>query len=77
MRPPSKLYIIMLLVFECAKFRLDSQALASFLNMSNNLGINIEALRDSDNLFGNFWTYIDFHAVSHVEYLIHLFPVCS
>ena len=34
----------MLLVFECAKFRLDSQALASFLNMSNNLGINIEAL---------------------------------
>jgi hypothetical protein len=43
--------------------------------MTNYLGIDIEALRDGDYLFGNFRTYIDLHAVSHIEYLIHFLPI--
>ena len=43
--------------------------------MTYDLCIDIEALADGDDLFCNLWAYIDFHAMTHVEYLVHLLPV--
>ena len=63
------------LVFECSEFALDGQAALAFLNVTYNLGIDVEALADGNNLLGNLWANVDFHAVTHVEYLIHLLPV--
>ncbi len=43
--------------------------------MTHNLGIDVEALADGDDLLGYLWANVDFHAVTHIEYLIHLLPV--
>ena len=45
--------------------------------MSDDLGIDVETLAHSDDLVRNFWTDVDLHAVSHVEDLVHLFPICA
>ena len=45
--------------------------------MSHYLSIDIEALADGDNLLCNLRTHIDFHTMTHVEYLIHFLPVGS
>ena len=68
---------MLLLVIEFSEFALDGQALLAFLNMSHNLGIYVEAFRDGDNLVGLLRTDVYFHAVAHVEHLIHLAPVGS
>ena len=63
------------LVFECSEFALDGQAALAFLDVTHNLGIDVEALADGDDLLSYLWANVDFHAVTHVEYLVHLLPV--
>ena len=41
---------------------------------ANDLGINIKAFGDGDNVIGNLFVHVDLHAVAHVEHLVHLFP---
>ena len=43
--------------------------------MANDLCVDIEALADGNHPFSHLRTYIDFHAVTHVEDLIHFAPV--
>ena len=43
--------------------------------MANDLCIDVERTADGDDLFGHFGAYVDFHAMAHVEHLIHLAPV--
>lgn len=43
--------------------------------MADDLRVDIELLADGDNLVGNLRTDVNLHAVSHVEHLVHLFPV--
>ena len=43
--------------------------------MSHNLGIDVERLGNGNDLLGHLRTHVDFHAMSHIEHLIHLFPV--
>ena len=69
------LILILFLVFECSEFALDGQAALAFFDVTHNLGIDVEALADGDNLLGNLRTNVDLHTVTHVEYLIHLLPV--
>ena len=56
---------------------MNGKALLSFLNVSHNLGIYIEFFTDVDYFFGNFRPHVNFHSVSHIEHLIHFFPICS
>jgi hypothetical protein len=63
------------LVLEGTKLTLDSEALLAFLDVTHNLGIDVKALRKGDDLLGNLRTNINLHSVTHVEHLIHLFPV--
>ena len=44
--------------------------------MSDNLCVNVEALAYGNNLFCQFRADVYLHTVSHVEHLVHLFPVC-
>ena len=41
------------------------------------LGFNTETLCHFDNLVCIVGTYIYFHAMTHIEYLVHLLPVSS
>jgi len=43
--------------------------------MADNLGVDIEAAADIDDLLCHLGTDVDFHAVAHVEHLVHLAPV--
>ena len=70
-----ELTLTLFLVFECSEFALDGQTALAFLDVTYNLGIDVEALADGDNLLGNLRTNVDLHTVTHVEYLIHLLPV--
>ena len=63
------------LIIEFSKFALDSQTLGTFFDVADNLGIDVERLREVDNLLGNLRSNVDFHTVTHVEYLVHLLPV--
>ena len=62
-------------IVELTEFALDGKALLAFINVTNNLGIDVKRLRNLDNLLGNLRANVDLHAVTHVEYLIHLFPI--
>ena len=63
------------LVIEFSEFALDGEALLAFLDVAHNLSIDVERFRNLDDLLGNLRTNVDFHAVSHVEYLVHFLPV--
>ena len=63
------------LVLECTKLTLDGKALLAFFDVTYNLGIDIEALREGDDLLSNLWTNVDLHAMTHVEHLVHLLPI--
>ena len=65
------------LIIEFSEFAFDGQTLGTFFDVADNLGIDVERLRKVDNLLGNLWAYIDFHTVTHIEYLVHLLPVCA
>ena len=43
--------------------------------MTHHLGIDVETLAYLDDLLGYLGANIDLHAVTHVEYLVHLFPI--
>ena len=63
------------LIIEFAELALDSQTLRTFFDVSHHLCIDIERLREVDNLLGNFGTHVNLHAVTHIEHLVHLLPV--
>ena len=63
------------LIGEGAELGLNRETLFAFFNVADNLGINIEGLRDGDDLLRYFRTYIDLHAVPHIEHLVHFLPV--
>ena len=63
------------LVFEGAEFALDGEALGAFLDVADDLGVDVERTRKGNDLFCDFRTDIDLHAVPHVEHLVHLAPV--
>ena len=65
------------LILKSTKLTLDRQALLTFLDVTDNLGIDVKGLGEGDDLLSNLRTHIDFHAVSHVEHLVHLLPVCT
>ena len=65
------------LIGEGAELALDGETLRAFLDVTDDLGINIEDLRYLNDLLSNLWTYVDFHTMTHIEYLIHLLPVCA
>ena len=65
----------LVLILELSEFTLDEKALLAFFNVTHNLGIDIEALREGDDLLSNLWTNVDLHAVTHVEHLVHLLPI--
>ena len=66
---------IPVLILECPIFALDGQALGTFLDVADDLRVDVERLADSDYLLGHLGTDIDLHAVAHIEYLIHLAPI--
>src|SRR3712207_3999131 len=43
--------------------------------MANNLRIDTKLVADGYHLVGILWPHIDFHAMPHVEHLIHFLPV--
>ena len=45
--------------------------------MSHYLRVYAKALADGNYLVSHLRTHVYLHAMSHVEYLIHLFPVCA
>ena len=63
------------LIGEGAELTLDSETLRAFLDVTDDLGIDVEGFADGDDLFCDFGTDVDLHAMSHVEYLVHLLPV--
>ena len=65
------------LIVKCSELRLYSETALAFLYASYNLCVDVEALADGNDLLCHFRTYVDFHAVSHVEHFVHLFPVCA
>lgn len=56
---------------------MDGKALLALFDMAHYLGIDVETLADGDYLLCSFGCDVDFHAVTHVEHLIHLSPVSS
>lgn len=65
-------------VYELPEFA-DYRELISFslfivVATTNDLGINIKAFGDGDNVIGNLFVHVDLHAVTHIEDLVHLFP---
>ena len=64
-------------ILKSTKLTLDRQALLTFLDVTDNLGIDVKGLGEGDDLFCHLRTHIDFHTVSHVEHLVHLLPVCT
>ena len=67
----------MSIVVKCSVFRLDGKALDAFLYISDYLCVDIERTGDFDNLLRIFGREVYFHTVTHVEYLVHLFPIGS
>ena len=65
------------LILESSEFALDGEALLAFLDVAYDLCVNVERLREGNDLICHLRTYVDFHAVSHVEYLVHFLPVCA
>ncbi len=45
-----------------------------FFHAANDLCINTEAFRNSDQIGSNFPWYIQFHAVAHIKHLVHFLP---
>ena len=45
------------------------------LDTADDLGVDVETAGDVDDLLGMLGRQIDFHAVTHVEHLVHLGPV--
>ena len=45
-------------------------------SVSYYLSIDIERFGNGNDLLGHLRTYVDFHTVTHIEYLVHLAPVC-
>src|SRR5574344_92211 len=66
-----------LLIIKCSIFTLDGERTFSFFDMAHYLCIDMEALGDFYYFVCYFRLYIDFHTVPHIEYLIHLLPVCA
>ena len=66
---------MVVLVLECSEFRLDGKALFALLYMSDNLCVDVEAAAYIDNRLCHLGRNINLHAVTHVEHLVHLFPV--
>ena len=64
-------------VVEGSEFTLDTQRAGTFFDVAYHLGIDVERLAGGYHLIGHLRTNIDFHAVTHVEYLIHLTPVSA
>ena len=66
-----------LLIFKFSVLGLDEQRALAFFYMADNLSVYIETLTEGDNLLCHFRTYVNFHAMTHVEHLVHLLPVCA
>ena len=67
-----------LLVFESAVRALNNQlVVVAFLYAANNLCIHAKTLADGDDLLGMLGLHINLQTVAHVEYLVHLGPVCA
>ena len=64
-----------MLIIELAELRADGERARAFLDVANDLCIDVERTADGDDLLGHFGAYVDFHAMAHVEHLIHLAPV--
>ena len=54
------------LIIEFSKFALDSQTLGTFFDVADNLGIDVERLREVDDLLGNLRTNVNLHAGSAI-----------
>jgi len=63
------------LIGEGAKLALNGETLRAFLDVTDDLGIDVEGFADSDDLLCNLGTDINLHAMSHIKHLVHLFPV--
>ena len=53
---------------------MDGKASFSIFDMPYDLSFYAKTSTDVDNLLCRVWVEIDFHSVSHVEHLVHLFP---
>ena len=60
---------------ELTELAADGEAAGTFFDVPDDLGIDIEALGDGNDLFRILGTYIDFEAVAAIEDLVHLAPV--
>lgn len=41
---------------------------------TNDLGIDVKAFGNGDDVICNLFVHVDFHTVTHVEYLVHFVP---
>ena len=65
-------------VYEFPEFteygKLIAFALVIVVAAADDSGIDVETLGNGDDLFRQFFVYVDFHTVAHIEYLVHFFP---
>ena len=60
---------------ESADYReLITFSLVVIVATTNDLGVNVKAFGNGDNVISDLFTHVDLHAVTHVEHLVHLFP---
>ena len=66
-------------VYEFPEFaeygKLISFAFVIVVATTDDLGIDVKAFGNGDDVICNLFIHVDFHTVTHVEYLIHLLPV--
>ena len=67
-----------MLVNKFSEFRTDDEFLVvTSLYSADDLCVYTEALRDLDYLLGVLWRKVNLETMTHVEYLVHLCPVCA
>ena len=54
---------------------MDGKTLLAFIYVAHDLGINVERLREGNDLVGYLWADVYLHAMTHVEHLLHFTPV--
>ena len=63
------------LIIKFAELTSNGQRALTFLDVTDDLRVDVEALADGDDLLGIFGTDVDLKTVSAVEDLVHLAPV--
>lgn len=68
--------VCLIVIDECSVFGGDGylRGFAGF-DVADDLGVDVEAAGYVDDALGGVFVGVDFHAVAHVEYFVHFFPL--